>query len=336
MKAYELHEVSGLVEVRLNSNRPLPRPSHGEVLVRVHAASLNYRDLMILARRYPGIMKSRVVPLSDGAGEIVEVGQGVPSSALGQRVASTFFPCWQAGPISGAAVEVSLGFGADGMLAEYVAVPYQATVPIPEHLSYEEAATLPCAALTAWNALTGVGRIKPGDTVLLLGTGGVSIFALQFAKLMGATVIHTSGSDVKLQGVKALGADHLINYQTSPEWDQSVLDITGGRGVDLVVEVGGAGTLERSLRAVRVGGVVATIGLVAGVGAINPLPLISRAIQLSGVYVGSREMFSSMNRAIASAELKPVIDCRFSFDEVVDAYDYMRSAKHFGKVVITY
>nr|ACP17974.1 putative alcohol dehydrogenase zinc-binding domain protein [Pseudomonas nitroreducens] len=335
MKAYELHKISEQVEVRLQPTRPRPQLNHGEVLIRVHAASLNFRDLMILAGRYPGQMKPDVIPLSDGAGEIVEVGPGVSSEVQGQRVTSTFFPNWRAGKITEPAIEVSLGFGMDGMLAEYVALPYEATIPIPEHLSYEEAATLPCAALTAWNALTEVGRVKAGDTVLLLGTGGVSMFALQFAKLLGATVIHTSSSEQKLERVKAMGADHLINYRNSPEWDRTVLDLTAGRGVDLVVEVGGAGTLERSLRAVKVGGIVATIGLVAGVGPIDPLPLISRAIQLSGVYVGSREMFLSMNKAIASAEIKPVIDCCFPIDEVGDAYEYMRSGNHLGKVVIT-
>lgn len=335
MKAYELHEVAGKIEVRLNRSRTLPKLNHGEVLVRVRAASLNFRDLMILAGHYPGHMRPGVIPLSDGAGEIVEVGPGVPSSALGQRVTSTFFPNWQNGSISDLAIEASLGFESDGMLAEFVALPYKSTIAIPAHLSYEEAATLPCAAVTAWNTLTRVGRIKAGDTVLLLGTGGVSIFALQFAKIMGASVIHLSSSDAKLGRVKSMGADHLINYRSTPDWDRRVLDLTEGRGADLIVEVGGAGTLERSLRAVKVGGVVATIGLVAGVGQINPLPLISRAINLAGVYVGSREMFRSMNKSIEVAALKPVIDCSFHIDEALEAYEYMRNGSHLGKVVVS-
>jgi NADPH:quinone reductase-like Zn-dependent oxidoreductase len=334
MKAYELRELSGPDGVVLNADRPSPQPGHGEVVIQVRAASLNYRDLLIASGKYGGRMKSNAIPLSDGAGEVAAVGEGVERVKVGDRVTGAFFPDWVAGEISGEATRVGLGGPVDGMLAEFVVLPERAVLPFPEHLSFEEAATLPCAALTAWNALNEVGRLRAGDTVLLQGAGGVSIFALQFARLQGATVILTSSSDEKLKRAAALGANHLINYKRTPEWDQEVKRLTGGRGVDLVVEVGGAGTLERSLRAVRVGGVVATIGLVAGTGAINPLPLIMRAIRLIGVYVGSHEMFAAMNRAISGARLRPVIDQVFPFDQATEAYRYQESGRHFGKVVI--
>lgn len=313
----------------------MPEPDYGEVQVRMHAASLNYRDLMIAKGGYgPGVAEN-LIPMSDGAGEVSAVGPGVEALKIGDRVAGAFFPGWINGPVSAEATRLALGGSTNGILAEYVTLPAQAWLKYPQHMSYEEAATLPCAALTGWNALVESAALRSGQTVLLQGTGGVSMFALQLAKLMGATAIHTSSSDAKLERAQALGADHLINYKKTPEWQDEVLRLTGGRGVDVIVEVGGYGTLERSLQAVRVGGTVATIGLVTGVGEINPLPLIMRAIRLNGIFVGSHAMFADMCRAMEAHTLKPVIDERqFSFDQAKEAYRHLESGSHFGKVVI--
>ncbi|RTZ41484.1 NAD(P)-dependent alcohol dehydrogenase [Candidimonas sp. SYP-B2681] len=335
MKAYELHATKDGLSLALNDKRATPEPGHGEVLIRVHAVSLNYRDLLIEDGMYGSGTKANVIPLSDGAGEISAVGPGVTALQVGDRVTGAFFPNWTSGDVTEAGVTPSLGGPVDGMLSEYVVLPERAALKFAQHLSYEEAATLPCAALTAWHALVDLGRINAGQTVLLQGTGGVSIFALQFAHAMGAMVIQTSSSDEKLERVRQMGAHHTINYRDTPEWSQEVRRLTDGRGVDLIVEVGGAGTLEQSLQAVRVGGTVATIGLVSGVGHINPLPLITRAIRLNGVYVGSHAMFAAMNNAISTHQLKPIIDRTFSFEQAVDAYAWLRSGSHFGKVVIT-
>jgi NADPH:quinone reductase-like Zn-dependent oxidoreductase len=335
MKAYELRTAKDGLSLTLNDNRAKPEPGHGEVLIRVHAVSLNYRDLLMAAGTYGSGTKANVIPLSDGAGEITAVGPGVTSLQVGDRVTGAFFPNWTAGDITEEGVKASLGGPVDGMLSQYVVLPERAALKFADHLSYEEAATLPCAALTAWHALVDIGRINAGHTVLLQGTGGVSIFALQFAHAMGATVIQTSSSHDKLERVREMGAHHTINYRDTPEWSQEVQRVTDGRGADLIVEVGGAGTLEQSLQAVRVGGTVATIGLVSGVGHINPLPLIPRAIRLNGIYVGSHAMFATMNKAISTHQLKPIIDRVFSFEQAPDAYAWLRSGSHFGKVVIT-
>ncbi|NYT43959.1 NAD(P)-dependent alcohol dehydrogenase [Alcaligenaceae bacterium] len=335
MKAYELHAAEDGLSLTLNDKRAQPEPGHGEVLIRVHAVSLNFRDLLIADGSYGRGTKADVIPVSDGAGEVSAVGPGVTSLQVGDRVTGAFFPDWTAGDVTEAAVSSSLGGSVDGMLAQYVVLPERAALKFADHLSYEEAATLPCAALTAWQALVDIGRVNAGQTVLLQGTGGVSIFALQFAQAMGATVIQTSSSNDKLERVRQMGARHTINYRDTPEWSQEVRRLTGDRGVDLVIEVGGAGTLEQSLQAVRVGGTVATIGLVSGVGDINPLPLISRAIRLNGVYVGSHAMFAAMNKAISAHQIKPIIDRAFSFEQAADAYAWLRSGSHFGKVVIT-
>lgn len=334
MKRYILQSDKGLDGLELVDNQPVSDPAYGEVQVRVHATSLNYRDLLIASGNYgPGILQN-IIPLSDGAGEVTAVGPGVEGVKPGDRVAGAFFTNWVDGPISADAVQYALGGTFHGMLAEYVTLPSRACLPIPEHMSYEEAATLPCAALTAWNALVDNGHLHAGQTVLLQGTGGVSIFALQIAKMMGATTIQTSSSDEKLTRAKKLGADHLINYKTTPEWQEEVLNITEGQGADIIVEVGGYGTLERSLQAVKVGGLVATIGLVSGVGKINPLPIIMRAVRLNGIYVGSHAMFRDMVKALESNKLKPEIDRVFPFEEAIEAYKYQQSGAHFGKVVI--
>lgn len=335
MKAYEIREATGIDGLVLNAERPAPRPGPDEIAVRIRAAALNYRDLVVAKGGYRGGVKPALIPLSDGAGEVVEAGAGVARFKAGDRVAGAFFPDWQAGAVSAERTARSRGGGdVDGVLAEIVVLPERGAIHVPAHLGFEQAATLPCAALTAWNAVTELGRIKAGETVLLLGTGGVSLFALQFAKLHGARVIITSGSDDKLARAKALGADEMINYRATPDWDQAAVALTGGRGVDLVVEVGGPGTLERSIRATRVGGTVAMIGVVGGNGQIDPRPLISRSVRLQGIYVGSLDMFAAMNAALGEARLAPVIDRVFPFEEARDAYRHLAGGTHFGKVVI--
>ncbi len=334
MRAYELRSpgtVDGLV---LNPDRADPSAGHGEILVRMRAAALNYRDILVRAGRYRGGLAANLVPLSDGAGEVVAVGEGVSAFKPGDRVAGAFFPLWTGGAVNAEATALALGGSAHGVLAEYAVLSAAGAVALPGHLSFQEGATLPCAAVTAWNAVVETAATRAGDTVLLLGTGGVSLFALQFARLSGARVLIASSSDAKLERARALGADGLINYRSTPDWDQEVLRLTGGRGVDLVVEVGGAGTLERSLRSVRVGGTVALIGVLTGGGTIDPRPLLGKSIRLQGIFVGSREMFSAMNRAIAAHALRPVIDCVLSFAAALEAYDHLAAGRHFGKVVI--
>ena len=252
----------------------------------------------------------------------------------GDRVASTFFVNWAGGRMPADASRNSLGGMVDGVLAEYVLLAETGAIKIPDHLSFEEAATLPCAALTAWNALIDTGRIKAGETVAILGTGGVSCFGLAFAKMHGAFVFLTSSSDEKLTRARALGADALVNYRAQPEWDQEILKQTGGAGVDHVLEVGGAGTLEKSMNAVRPGGSIYVIGALGGAGSINPRMINRKAIRLQGIHVGSRDMFAAMNKAVGFHKLKPVIDRVFGFDDAKAAYAYQQSGQHFGKIVI--
>ncbi len=335
MRAYEIRQAIGIDGVVLNAERPTPRVGPGEIGIRVRATALNYRDLVVAKGGHRGGLKPSLIPLSDGAGEVVEVGPGVSRFKPGDRVAGAFFPDWQAGPTSAERTARALGGGsADGMLAEFMVLPETGVIHVPAHLSFEQAATLPCAGVTAWNAVVETARVKAGGTVLLLGTGGVSLFALQFAKLHGARAIVTSSSNEKLARAKALGADDAINYRDTPDWDQAVMALTGGRGVDLVVEVGGPGTLERSIRSTRVGGMVAVIGVLTGTGQIDPRPLISRSIRLQGFYVGSLEMFAAMNAAVDTAGLVPVVDRVFAFERARDAYAHLAGGSHFGKVAI--
>jgi NADPH:quinone reductase-like Zn-dependent oxidoreductase len=276
-----------------------------------------------------------LVPLSDGAGEVIAVGEGVTRVKPGDRVMGIFMQNWVAGEPNLDHARAALGGTIDGMLAEAVVLHEDGLVPIPEYLSYEEGATLPCAGVTAWQALVTQGRMKAGDTVLVLGTGGVSIFALQFAVAAGAHVMATSSSDAKLERARQLGAADLINYRTTPEWDKRVLELTDGIGVDHVVEVGGPGTLEKSLNAVRVGGTVSLIGTLTS-GTVNPMMILRKSIRLQGIYVGSREMFEAMNRAMTVRQIRPVIDRVFSFDQTREAFKYTQSAAHFGKIVIAF
>jgi NADPH:quinone reductase-like Zn-dependent oxidoreductase len=333
MRAFRLHSFDGPDAMRLE-DLPTPTPGHGQVVVRMKAASVNYRDLLISRGQYNPRLLLPMVPLSDGAGEVAVIGPGVTRFKPGDRVSGNFMTGWVEGPIDAAKGRTTLGGEVSGVLAEEVVLPEVSLVRIPEHLSYEEAATLPCAAVTAWHALVFSGGIKPGDTVLTLGSGGVSVFALQFARLAGARVIATSSSDGKLARLKERGASELINYRSTPDWDRRVRELTGGVGVDHVVEVGGAGTLPRSLKSVRVGGHVALIGVLTGLGEVNPIGILMNSIRLHGIFVGSRVMFEAMNRAIASSGLLPVIDRVFPFEESVAAIKHLEGGNHFGKIVI--
>jgi len=333
VKAYEINSPDGIDVLRL-AERPTPKPGPGQVLVRLRANTINYRDLLnILDPPARGIACPRI-PNSDGAGEVIEVGQGVARWKVGDRVVGTFFQNWSAGGISAEAMASALGGPIDGVLSDHALLSQDGLVAMPGHLSFEEAACLPCAGLTAWRIVVGLGQIKAGQTVLILGTGGVSIFALQFAALHGARAIVTSSSDEKLARAKELGAWQCVNYRATPDWDKAVLELTGGRGVDLVAEVGGPGTLEKSLQAVRVGGAVGLVGVLTG-GRIDPTVVMRKSVRLQGIYVGNRVMFEDMARAIAVHELKPVIDTRFFFAEARAAYHRMQGAGHFGKIAIT-
>lgn len=333
MRAWQINSNDGIDALECVEREPR-EPGPGEVRVRVRASSVNFRDLATVRDPAARGLRLPLVPNSDAAGEVVAVGAGVDDIRTGDRVASCFFQDWEDGACSTRAMASALGGARDGVLAEEVVLNARGVVPVPEPLSFEEAATLPCAALTAWNALVETARIKAGDTVLLLGTGGVSIFALQFAGLLGARAIVTSSSDDKLERARALGAWRTINYESEPDWDKRVVELTGGTGADAVVEVGGAGTLERSIAATRVAGTIALIGVLTG-GQINPVMVMRKSIRLQGIYVGSRRMFRDMNRAIDHHDLKPVIHQTFSFEEARDAYHAMASAGHFGKLVVS-
>jgi NADPH:quinone reductase-like Zn-dependent oxidoreductase len=310
-------------------------PSYGQVLVAIKAVSLNYRDILVATGRYSPNLPRPLVIASDAAGEVIAVGQDVRNFKTGDRVVSSFFQDWQRGEIDRDAAPSALGGSIDGVLATARVFDERGLVRLPPHLSYEEAATLPCAAVTAWNALVPTAHVKSGDTILLLGTGGVSMFGLQFGLLHGARTIITSSSDEKLTRAKAHGASETINYAKTPEWHKEVLRLTEGRGVDVVLEVGGTGTLPKSLRSVRAGGQVSLIGILSGISEpLNIGPILHNAIRLQGIYVGSVEIFEAMNRAITAHKLKPVVDRSFPFGEAREALHYMESGRHFGKIVI--
>ncbi len=332
MKAYEIQSF-GLENLAI-IDRPVPEPGPNQVLIKMHAWSLNYRDLLVVKGSYNPRMKLPQIPLSDGAGEVVAVGSEVKSVKTGTRVTNTFFERWVSGVATDDAARSALGGGRDGVLAEYVVLHEDGVIPSPEHLTYAEAATLPCAALTAWNALVVEGKIKSGDTVLTLGTGGVSIFALQFAILNGARVIITSSSDEKLAKAKQLGATEAINYKQIPDWGKHARQFSGGRGVDLVIEVGGAGTFNQSIASLRRGGILNLIGVLAPIGDVNIMSVLMNGIRVQGIFVGSREMFADMNAAIAHHRSHPVVDRIFGFDEVQEAFKLMQSGGHFGKICI--
>ena len=337
MKAYHIEDF-GSVDGIVSRSSEDPRPGRKEVLMRVRASSLNYRDLMVLKGGGRGPTKIGVVPLSDGAGEVAAIGEGVTRVKTGDRIAGCFHPRWFGGPIKPDYLTDRLGANLDGVLAEYAVFNEESVVLLPSHLSFEEAATLPCAAVTAWVALTGHRRVAAGDTVLTQGSGGVAVFALQFARVLGARVIATTSTAEKAERLKALGASDVINYTETPDWDAKVRELTDGRGVDCIVEIGGPGTIAMSLQALAVGGHVSLIGasLSASGTGLDPLLLTGRGITLSSISVGSRADFEAMNRAIAMHSLHPVIDRTFPFAEAKEAYRHFEGRGHFGKVVVTH
>ena len=334
MSAYEF--VAAGSEFRLDRvTRPIPVPAAGRVLVRVRASSLNYRDLIHLRNKAGRNVAGRI-PLSDGAGEVVAVGSDVTRVRVGDRVAGCFFQTWLGGRFEMSHHQAALGGTADGLLTEYADLSAEGVVPIPSHLSFEEAACLPCAGLTAWVALSARGGMQSGDRVLTLGTGGVSTFAIQFATAFGGSVIATSSSDEKLARARECGAAETINYRTTPDWDKAVGQLTSKHGVEHIVEVGGPGTFEKSMNCVAAGGHIALIGVLTGFGAFSGslFPLVARNATVCGIYVGSRSDFETMNRFLEDRQLRPVIDRAFSFANAAQAFEYLESGAHFGKVVI--
>jgi NADPH:quinone reductase-like Zn-dependent oxidoreductase len=335
MRAYQLPKGGAGIEALKRVDLPEPKPLYRQVLVKVAACSLNFRDLGIVRGTYRMPVRDNIVPLSDGAGEVIGVGAGVTRVKAGDKVAGCFFQRWPGGEPSPQVQASALGGSIDGMLAEYAVLEEDGVVKIPQHLSVEEGATLPCAALTAWHAMMQHAHLIAGQTVLLQGTGGVSIFGLQLAHAMGIAAIITSSSDDKLARAKTLGAACGINYKSAPEWDKAAVEFTGGRGVDHVVEVGGAGTLARSFGAIRVGGKISMIGGLSGAATeLNPGLILAKRANVQGISVGSTQMFEAMNAAIAVGRIKPVIDRVFGFDEVQAAYRHMASGAHFGKIVV--
>jgi alcohol dehydrogenase len=334
MRAYRFDSFDSLEELRLREEAD-PRPQRGEVLVRVHAVSLNFRDIAMLRGRYPRKCVPGLIPISDASGEIVAIGEGVEAFKAGDRVIGAFHPRWFGGEMPSTIQRDSYGAENDGWLCELKAVSQEAVVRLPDALSYEEGATLPCAGLTAWTALTGPVPIRAGHTVLVQGSGGVSIFALQLARAVGATVIATTSSAAKADRLKALGAAEIVNYADDPQWGKAVRQLTGGRGVDRVVEVGGPGTIAQSLRAVALGGEIASIGFLS---AENPgidfFQLKTSGASFRNITVGDRAALLDLNRAIAATSLKPIIDRVFAFDEAREAFSHLESGAHFGKVVI--
>lgn len=335
MKTWRVAAGSGIDGLQSRTESPAPL-GPTQVRVRLRAATLNYRDLMVLKGWYPVSGNGPLVPGSDGAGDVIETGPQVTRFKTGDRVTTCFFPDWIEGRMSLPRIATALGAGGAGTLAEEVVLDERSLVATPAHLDYAQGAALTCAGVTAWNALFEIGRMQPGQTVLLLGTGGVSIWALQLAHAAGMRVIITSSSDEKLERARALGADALINYTTHPEWSGEVRRLTGGEGVDLVLEVGGEETAQQSLAAVRMQGTVVIIGGVSGFGgAISPRSLIVGATRMQGVYVGSRQMHEDLARFVSGAKITPVIDRRFAFDAAPDAYRHFEAGRHFGKVAVT-
>jgi len=333
MKVAAVKKPGGLDKLVIEE-RPDPTPGPGQVLVRVRASSLNYHDFIVALGGIP--TPDGRIPMSDGACEVLALGEGVTKWKVGDKVLSLFFPGWQSGQIEAAGFQSVPGDGADGFGAELVAAPETAFTRMPEGWTFEEAATLPCAALTAWRGLVNEARIKPGDWVLTQGTGGVSIFALQFAKAAGCRVISTSSSPDKMERLKKLGADHVINYKETPDWGAAAFELTGGRGVDEVIEIGGPGTMAQSIAACRPGGHISLIGVLTGVsGDVPTAALFSRNITVSGITVGSRRMQEDMIAAIEANGIKPVIDSTFPLDQIAAAFAHQASQKHFGKIVLT-
>ncbi len=334
MKLYRINHPGSLAGLEL-CDAVQPEPGQGQVVVKMRAAALNFRDLMIVNDYYVFPTKPGLIPLCDGAGEVVAIGEGVTRFGIGDAVLPNFLQKWIGGKLTPDTMGFDIGGALPGVLAQYIVLDQEGLVAMPSNLSFHEGASLACAGLTAWNGLVGQEPIFPGDVVLVQGTGGVSLFALQFAKLFGARVIATTSSAEKVDYFRKIGADDVINYVETPEWDKAVQDLTGGRGVDRVIEVGGPSTLERSARSLRIGGRISAIGFVAGIGEkIDPVALIARQASLDVVAAGSRSDFEKMNRAIAQHGLHPVIDKVFAFEAARDAYEHLTARRHVGKVVI--
>lgn len=316
--------------------RPMPRPGSGEILVRLRAASLNYRDLIAAGGGYGSMQKqASLIPLSDGAGEVVELGAGVSDWKVGDRVVSCFCPDWQAGPARPGCFDTDLGARCDGVAVELRVFRHDAVVAIPDDLSFRDASALPCAAATAWNALIELGGIGPGQTVLTQGTGGVALFAVQIARLAGAEVYALSSTGEKLERLRALGATHVLNYREDPEWGKTVVRLSGGRGVDHVVETGGGETFRQSLRAVRIGGMISAIGVLGGARAELNIPVaIIQNARIQGISPGSRAMLRDLIAAVAQHRLRPVIDRVFPLAELRAALEHLRARQHIGKVCV--
>lgn len=334
MKSYHVNAGEGLVGLKIKEIRNIPSPGPNEVVVRVKANSINARDLMIMNGQFHFPVKPDVIPLSDGAGEIAAVGEAVTRVQIGDKVAASYFPYWVDGPIT-IANSAQLGSAVDGMLTDYALLSEESVVPIPDHLSFEEAAALPCTAVATWNALTGGSPLLAGHTVLTQGSGNVSLFAIQLAKLLGARVIATTSSDYKAERLRTVGADEIVNYRNTPDWERAVRELTGGRGVDRIIEVGGVGTLHKSIQSIALEGCIALVGRVAKED--NPIGndiLSSSIFTLRRVVVGSRAQFTAMNQAIAVNRMQPVIDRIFPFEEAHEAFRYFAEQPHFGKVVI--
>lgn len=333
MRAYRIEHYEGPDGLVLRDLPDPPTPGPGQALVKIRAASLNFRELLILAGQYKAIGKDMPIPCSDGAGEVVAVGDGCRRVSVGERVILTFYSHWFSGEMPVGGDMLGRGGSVDGTLCEYVCVAEDELVRAPDHLCFEEAATLPCAALTAWSALTAGGGLLPGQSVLVQGGGGVSVFALQLAKLFGARVLALSSSAQRLERLQALGADELIDYVQHPEWHEQVLARTAGAGVDLTIEVGGGATVERSVQATRVGGRISLVGLLTGGPGLSEA-FFYRGLSLHCIRVGSREQLEQMCRAISAHRMHPVVDQIFRFDEVPEAFERLRQGRHLGKLVI--
>jgi NADPH:quinone reductase-like Zn-dependent oxidoreductase len=335
MRVFQIQDDWGMDHLQL-ATRPDPKPGRGQVLLRMKASSLNYRDLVVPLRGYGSYTgELPLIPVSDGVGEVVEVGAGVTRVKIGDRVCPCFNQAWIGGSPDLERLTRTLGGPIDGTMADLMCLPEGGVVKAPGHLSDEEAATLPCAALTAWSAIVTNDALGPGSRVLVQGTGGVALFALQFAKLLGAHVTVISSSDEKIARVKAMGADAAINYATTPEWAKATREITGGRGYDHIVELGGEKTLPQSLRCIRPGGTLSMIGVLSGNSLAAPLGLVvTRQVRLQGITVGSRDGFEAMMRAIGQHKVKPVVDRVFAFEQLKEALAHLKSGAHFGKIVI--
>ncbi|MDT3429149.1 NADPH:quinone reductase-like Zn-dependent oxidoreductase [Paenibacillus forsythiae] len=337
MKVYEIQDAFGIDQLKA-AERPLPVPGPEEVRIKMRAVSLNSRDLGVISGFYNPSLNAPLIPVSDGVGEVVALGEHTKRFKIGDRVSGIFTQSWISGEATQDNWVSSLGSPLDGLLAEYAVLPEKGLVRVPDHLTDEEAAALPCAGVTAWHAIAQEGKVTAGDTVVVQGTGGVSLFALQFAKLHGATVIVTSSSDEKLKRAKELGADFGINYRQTPEWDKAVLEQTEGRGADHIVDLGGSATLNKSISALRVGGQISLVGGLSGfqVEGFEIIPAILRRARLQAINVGSRDMFEAMNRAIQQNRLRPVIDRVFPFEHAVEALHYLAEGSYFGKICIKF